>query len=355
MDKKSFLSDYNGLEPAFERLRTTAHSMVVNALSEARIDTLHIQSRVKNFESAYTKYLEKGYSDPFNEITDFVALRVIVFVENDIELASEALRGVFEVDEDNTVDKRQPPTAGMVGYRSLHIVFALGKERAKLPEYQNISNVRFEVQIRTALQHAWAEIEHKQNYKSQFSLPTELQHRLMRISGTLEMIDREFSNITLEAQKYAIEVREDPNDQTRDESISEIALKALFERAVESAGIDKKSLRYNPDTGTSLSMKAVIEELRVFDVLTVGQLRKLIGNLTSEDLANFQRHDVSVSLPRFYRAAMIKKDVDKFLEATKHDLIASINIDNIRALESITGSSDLEQRFEKAGIPVVPF
>ena len=52
-----------------------------------------------------------------------------------------------------------------------------------------------EVQARTILQHAWAEIEHDIQYKSSATIPHDIKPRLMALAGLLELADREFQAI----------------------------------------------------------------------------------------------------------------------------------------------------------------
>lgn len=55
---------------------------------------------------------------------------------------------------------------------------------------------------RTALQHAWGEIEHGLGYKSNFEIPLSIRRKLTRIAATLELIDEEFEVIRQEVAQY---------------------------------------------------------------------------------------------------------------------------------------------------------
>lgn len=355
IDKSQFNSEYDSLYPFLERLRTTGYGMILNALSEAGIEVMQVQSRVKDADSAYQKILTKSYHDPFSDITDLVGFRIIVFLEHEIENAAKVLRNFFEVDETNSVDKRFPSKVGHMGYRSLHLVCSLGANREYLPEYTGISAQKFEIQIRTALQHAWAEIEHKRNYKSEGALPTELQHRLMRISGTLEMVDSEFSSIATEAEEYAQEVSEGTSNRTRDEDISGVALVALYERSIskffESLGNNLNARRSPRDTTVDI----ILSELKIFGVQTIGDLEEHLEKFTKSDAEKFEERRVELNFSRFYRAVMIKSDIDRFFTVVNAGNIKSIDHDNVQVLEAITKQNDLATRFENAGVEYIPF
>lgn len=350
MDKETFQRRYSDTSPKFERLRTTVYGMVQNSLAEAGIDLLQIQSRVKDCDSCYAKYEEKKYADPFLEITDFVGIRAILFLETDIDRAAKTLKEIFEVDTKNSVDKRHPTKVGSVGYRSLHIVASLGKSRRSLPEYRDICSLPFEIQLRTALQHAWAEIEHKRNYKGPFSLPEDLQHRLMTISGTLEMIDREFAAIAKQADEYATQIRTTDDAEGAD-AISSVALDALFEKFVA-----ENDLFEHVDTSPRNTPTArILRELQRFGIQNVKQLRDLLKSLTPEDISLFSLPGYRLSIPRYYRTAMIKEDIEKYLSKAHEGTISSIEIAQINVLERALHRDDLEELFEKYGIKVVPF
>ena len=67
----------------------------------------------------------------------------------------------------------------------------------------------FEIQIRTILQHTWAEIEHDRNYKFHGVLPIELKRRFNILSGVLELVDKEFNDIANQIDVYQKDVVED--------------------------------------------------------------------------------------------------------------------------------------------------
>ena len=55
--------------------------------------------------------------------------------------------------------------------------------RAALPENDHVKDVKIEFQVRTLLQHAWAEIEHDFGYKTEVAVPREMRRRFCRLAG----------------------------------------------------------------------------------------------------------------------------------------------------------------------------
>jgi putative GTP pyrophosphokinase len=80
-------------------------------------------------------------------------------------------------------------------YRSTHLIIGLKPGWLEAPNYSGLGNLVAEVQIRTMPMHAWAEIEHKLNYKTSIGLPEEAQRKLFRISALFEIADEELDSI----------------------------------------------------------------------------------------------------------------------------------------------------------------
>ena len=81
------------------------------------------------------------------------------------------------------------------GYQSVHYLVCIRSERTRLAEYERFAGATAEVQVRTILQHAWAEIEHDIQDKSSTTIPAEIRRRFMALAGMLEIADREFQGI----------------------------------------------------------------------------------------------------------------------------------------------------------------
>ena len=57
------------------------------------------------------------------------------------------------------------------GYRSRHFIVSVNREWLKAPNYRGLSGLKAEIQVRTILMHAWADVEYKLAYKKRNMFP----------------------------------------------------------------------------------------------------------------------------------------------------------------------------------------
>jgi len=188
----------------YQALAEKVESIVREILDAKEINYHSITSRAKTIDS-YRKKTEK-YRNPRSEIFDMAGIRVVTYVDSDAKRVHEIIKETFALHPEHSIDKGEELGIDRMGYRSIHCVGTLGRERVKLPENRVFKDIFFEVQIRTILQHAWAEFEHDRNYKFRGVLPKETRRRLSTLAGSLEVIDREFDDIARTIKAYAEDV-----------------------------------------------------------------------------------------------------------------------------------------------------
>ena len=105
--------------------------------------------------------------------------------------------------------------AGRFGYASRHLLVSVDASRTVPAAYESLRRRSASVQIRTVLQHAWAEFEHDIRYKG--TVPEEHAHDLDRrftlAAGLIELADREFSAIRDRLQMALPAVAPEPDVQ----------------------------------------------------------------------------------------------------------------------------------------------
>ena len=182
------------------RLATDSFVLLLTAvLDDAGINYLSVSGRTKSVVSFAAKAMREvdgvlAYADPLEDITDQIGLRVITYLGDDVEGVAELLSDQFQVLDDRDLGQ-ETADEGRWGYASRHLVVTpIGRPE---PPYEHLEGRRASVQLRTVLQHAWAEFEHDIRYKG--TIPREhsadLDRRFTLAAGLLELADREFSAI----------------------------------------------------------------------------------------------------------------------------------------------------------------
>jgi ppGpp synthetase/RelA/SpoT-type nucleotidyltranferase len=152
--------------------------------------------------SVLEKLPRKGLAPSLDKLEDVVGIRVICLYPKHVDPVVELLTREFKVLERE--DKRPEPNPEKFGYSSVHLVCTLsGTKRAKLPEYAGVGQSHFEIQVRTILQEAWAEIEHQLVYKSEVAAPDDVKRQITRVSALLETADKEFQEVYDRREEYA--------------------------------------------------------------------------------------------------------------------------------------------------------
>lgn len=171
---------------------------IEDVLDDAGVVYDRVATRVKGWPSLKKKAKKRdadgapAYPDPWNDIHDLVGARVTVFNSTVIPQAIDILGRSFTVLR--SVDKAaETRISGSFGYGSHHLVLQVNDSLEELAEYEGFT---FEVQIRTVLQHAWAEFEHDIRYKQGPKPPTPQVDRLFTLAaGLIELADQKFDDI----------------------------------------------------------------------------------------------------------------------------------------------------------------
>ena len=192
--------EYAALQPALREADRAASSRWSRTLlDDAGINYLSVTGRAKSVASFAAKADRAVdgrplYPDPLRDITDQIGVRVITYVHSDVAAVADLLDDQLAVLDDRDMGQ-ETASEGRFGYASRHLLVALDPA-ASAAATSRCAAAR-QVQIRTVLQHAWAEFEHDIRYKG--TIPEEhvpdLDRRFTLAAGLLELADREFSTI----------------------------------------------------------------------------------------------------------------------------------------------------------------
>lgn len=224
-----------------------------------------VSHRVKSDSSVKRKLAEKGSTyDSLSDVQDLLGIRVITFFPDEVDKAAAIITNEFEIDTQNSVDKRQLLDPDRFGYLSLHYVASLSSDRVKLTEHSRFDGVRFEIQVRSILQHAWAEIEHDLGYHSPGAIPDSVRRRFSRLAGLLEIADDEFMTLRDEVSDYQRSV---PGE---------------ISRAPESVPIDQDSLDALVSSGSDVLVRLDEHIAARFDAVLTEPGQAWLGRLASQ-------------------------------------------------------------------------
>ena len=205
---QELLAQYHTLLPIYTKMEEVIPERLKAIFADAGIIVCALEHRVKTEGSLAGKLKLKGgkYKDIF-DITDLVGIRVITFYIDDVDKVASIVERLFDVDWENSIDKRKAHEIDSFGYLSLHYICRIPESAYSDPEHPEVNKIRFEVQMRTVLQHAWANMNHDTGYKSGVEIPTIYMRNMSRLAGMLELVDDEFSRIRREITDYRRQVQ----------------------------------------------------------------------------------------------------------------------------------------------------
>lgn len=336
---------YDKESKAYEDLARYVSVALDSLLKDAKIEFVSVVFRLKEKGSCIDKIKKKDYKRP-EDMTDVAALRVITYLQSDVERVSAILGKEFQVIEGHSVDKDLALGVDKVGYRSKHYVCSLSSARLKLKENARFKAMAFEVQVRTVLQHAWAEIEHDRNYKFGGKLPDDLKRRLNLVAGMLEIADLEFEEITAGIKKYQRRVSRRADKGDLDVEMNSISVVEF---------ISKRGL-YD-DVHVARTAKDSLLPIKFFEEMESFGLRKLAdldAILNDKFLVAQRRHGLTSSTLGLLRRAMLYSDPEKYLSKTQVRGFHSITPSAFALLIEKVGEGRAKQLVQRAGLRSIP-
>ncbi len=205
---QTILGEYHQHLAAFEKMTEVVRNQIESCVAENNLHVTAIETRLKTEKSLAGKLERKGMKyKSLGDITDIVGARIITFYSDEVDKIAAIMEKRFQVDWENSIDKRKVLEIDRFGYMSLHYVCRLPKSLYEDAQYPEINEYSFEIQMRTALQHVWATMYHDIGYKSGVEVPREHIRNLNRIAGMLELADEQFSRIRLRINDYRRQVQ----------------------------------------------------------------------------------------------------------------------------------------------------
>ncbi|MDE6284640.1 MAG: hypothetical protein K2M17_02745, partial [Bacilli bacterium] len=258
LSKQEIIKYYDDNRNKYEKFSDRLREKLINELGN--IDGLKVtpivQSRVKKRETFILKSLKKGYKNLAKEFTDFAALRIVTQDLEEVEKVCNYIKNSYKIDWKNSADKKDLLATDQVGYLSVHFIVSLDRDALKAGENKPYKGLKAEIQVRTLLQHAWAELTHDKIYKSTENTDDkDLIRRVNLMAGLLELADIQFVSINEEIRKT--------QENLVDESINVTSLN-LF-------------MRENFKESLFLDIQQIIKELYENGIDTITKLKGLLN------------------------------------------------------------------------------
>ncbi|MEQ1956884.1 GTP pyrophosphokinase [Mesorhizobium sp. CN2-181] len=306
------------------------------------IEHLSVSGRTKTFNGCKEKIKRKRYTDPATQMTDITGIRIIVYFESDVERVCEIIERSFSVDSTNSLDKNTLLQKDQVGYRSVHYVCDIGEARGALAEYAAVRGLKFEFQIRTVLQHAWAEISHDRSYKFSGKLPHQIERNLYLYAGLLEVADRGFDEISRQISAYSKAVTQSSEKGELDIEVNTLSVQGFVESWAK-----KNDLKLDPVYGGPESVDEVVTELEQFKVNTLDDLAQIIPKNYAKNLKETGL-DAGNTILGVVRDWMLIHDPDRFLRDVSHNW--RVKREDLAVMDKYFSEERVDQIFEELNL-----
>ena len=239
------LRSYDAKVSEFDAVSKGVAAMLSSRLKAVDINVHSVTARVKDRES----YRRKLQRDPRRRIEDLVGIRVITYFREDIRSVEDVVRGVLDVDDGTYVNKAGLLAPGAFGYRSLQFVGRvppLPTAGDNPPFLSSTSNIQWmgaasgtvEVQIRSILEHAWAEVDHDFVYKAESSIAPSVRRRFALTAALLEMADENLDTIRHEISQAP----DSPDNTSEQNDLPTGYIQRLIETDPMSLSLDRQIL-----------------------------------------------------------------------------------------------------------------
>ena len=305
----------------------------VHSITSRVKDRADLQAKLERSEEKYMK---------LNDVTDISGIRIITYFADEVDIVAEILQKEFDIDIEHSVDMRAFLDPDRFGYLSLHYVAKLPATRLELTEYQRFSDCKVEIQIRSILQHTWAEIEHDLGYKGKQAVPKELRRRFSRLAGLLELADDEFSQIRDSLREY---------ETTVPQRITDTPASVMIDKASLWAFVKSNPLVHEIDRKIASVLKAQVVESeeyvtnRIDQLYYVGletiaeidsslrQFREIIGRFAEPWLAGSKYEELSAGICLFYLCYILVARKNSVEEV--HDYLDTSGIGSVKERGSV--------------------
>jgi putative GTP pyrophosphokinase len=194
MDLSEFRAYLEKDRPAFERWGEFVLSRTMERIAGKSVSVQIATQRVKDVASALGKVARKGYSNPQVDMTDLVGVRIVVLLSHDLKTIADEIEAenVWSASRDRDPNSEISSDPERFGYQSMHFVVRAKEDMSFDNGVWVKAHTPCEVQVRTLLQHAYAEVVHDHIYKSAWKPPAKAARFVASSAALIETSDHLF-------------------------------------------------------------------------------------------------------------------------------------------------------------------
>jgi len=355
--RPSLVDEYKKIKRFYESYTKKIEALIKTLIDESEIQVHSITPRTKEVESVSRKISSKIETyNKVSDITDLSGVRICCYFSSQLDKVAALIKENFIIIPELSIDKRKTIDPDRFGYLSLHYVVKLSVERANLPEYKKYKDLLCEIQVRTILQHAWAEIEHDLGYKANIGIPRKIRRQFSRLAGLLELADEQFDNIKLQVEDYSKEIEKKIAIEPKEVAIDNISMEAYILTSPLIKDLDEKIAKIanwlivdeaNTEFGVRMS--------NYFNIKSIQELDSRIIKV-KEDIVNFAKIYFKDQIPvgaimnrgisLFYLGYLLisqSKNIDKIKDYLKSMKIASEEYWDAVAVELVDAANEIDK------------
>lgn len=330
--KNQFLTDYRKDRDDYAEFAAYILSLIKQTLKNRSIQIAYSSARAKTCESLEKKCQKEKYDDPRNQIMDLAGVRLVTYLLQDVPPVRKIVEELFEVSEEDSGDKLELLGANKIGYLSVHYIVRL-KSSMINPSNSKFQNWKCEIQIRTVLEDAWAQIFHDRQYKSALSITQlpELERRTNLISGSLELLDHNISELVTEYDSRQ-QAHMPTLDAILNQSITSDHLISYLDTK-----LGRKARFYDYNWIENLFEQYSIQTIRDFDDIVE----------STHEAERLRVYSETLTADQLIICILIVFDIEQFFKKAgrKFQLSASI-------AQFLSGKIEIERTCEKYGISI---
>lgn len=278
---QKILEEYRANVGLFRSFGPRLESLILELLRASHLKVHSVTHRIKD-EPNLTQKISSSNSvyASLADVTDICGVRIITYFAEEVDAVAQLVEREFTIDRTNSIDKRAALDPDQFGYLSVHYIVSLAANRSSLPEYAAFGGLGAEIQIRSILQHAWAEIEHDLGYKSQTAVPRDVVRQFSRLAGLLEIADDGFTGLRRNIRAYEALVDKKIEGDSKELRIDAVSIKALIDSdptLKETDSLMASIAGTNVVPSRTTAIEILVQAAATLNFTSIGELKEAIA------------------------------------------------------------------------------